>query len=163
MKKSSPFFLLPVCALIIMASSQALFSDEDAEDRMRHKKAIEYGESDRVDEALKMFDKAVEYRKRAMAIAYHNKGYAFEKKGDLPQAIKNYEEAWKLNPKQILTGERLCYSYYKTEDYERAILVGEAVLKVDPINKQVPPWLEDAYKKRGGKKRKLLKSPKLFS
>ncbi|MBP7734669.1 MAG: tetratricopeptide repeat protein [Spirochaetes bacterium] len=162
MKKSSPFLLILVCVLIVMASSHALFSDEDAEDRARHKKAIELGESDRVDEALTIFDKAVEYRKRAMAIAYHNKGYALEKKGDLPQAIKNYEEAWKLNPKQILTGERLCYSHYKTENYERTIQVGEAVLKADPANKQVPPWLEDAYKKRGGKKQEVPEKPQVF-
>ncbi len=153
MKKSSPFFVLPVCALIIIASGHALFSDEDADDRKSHKKAIEYGESDKVDDAIILFDKAVEYRKRAMAIAYHNKGYALEKKGNLPQAIKNYEEAWKLNPRQILTGERLGYSCYKIEDFERAIQVGEAVMKADPANKQVPPWLADAYKKRGGKKK----------
>jgi hypothetical protein len=152
MKKSRPLLLITICSLLLFAGSHVLYADEDAEDRAQHKKAIEFGEGDKVDDAIKLFDKAIDYRKRAMSIAYHNKGYALEKKGDLPQAIKYYEEAWKLNPRQILTGELLGYACYKTEDYERAIQVGEAVMKIDPTNRKVPPWLEDAYKKRGGKK-----------
>ncbi len=152
MKLPSIFILIPICILFILAGSHPLFSDENADDLMMHKKAIQLGESNQLDNAIKLFDKALEFRKKSMAVAYHNKGYALEKKGDLPDAIKCYEEAVKLNPKQVTSGERLGHGYYKLEDYDRAIQAGEAVLKIDPKNKQVPTWLADAYKKRGGKK-----------
>jgi tetratricopeptide (TPR) repeat protein len=142
--------IITACAMIMSAAGTIVFSQETIDDIIINNRGVKYGESNRLDEAIQEFDRAIEMRNKGSAKAYHNKGYALEKKGNLPEAIKNYEEAWTRNPKQIVTGERLGHAYYQTKDYDRAVTVGEAVMKLDPKNKNVPPWLEDAYKKRGG-------------
>lgn len=151
MKKSTVFFLA-LGALVIGAGSAALFSQENINDIMNNA-GVRLGEQNRLDEAIEQFDKAIDFREKAAAKAYHNKGYALEKKGDLKEAIRYYEAAWKWNPKQVPTGERLGYGQYKTENFDRAIEVGEAVMRLDPRNTQVPVWLADAYRRRGDKKK----------
>ncbi|OHD64897.1 MAG: hypothetical protein A2176_04655 [Spirochaetes bacterium RBG_13_51_14] len=152
--KKNTIFIASVSAIFLCTGATFIFSQDTVNDIIINKRGVELGESKQLDEAIKEFDKAINIRDRAAAKVYHNKAYSLEQKGEMAEAIKNYEQAWKRNPRQIVTGERLGHAYYKTEDYERAIEVGEAVLKIDPQNKNVPPWLEDAYKKRAGKKQK---------
>ena len=151
MKKQS-ILIACICLVLVMAGGAALVIMAETEDIKQNAKGVELGETNRLDDAIKEFDRAIDFRDKAAAKVYHNKGYALEQKGDLPGAIKNYEEAWKRNPRQIPTGERLGYSYYMSGDYERAVLVGEAVLKLDPENKEVPRWLHQAYKMRLAKR-----------
>jgi tetratricopeptide (TPR) repeat protein len=113
-----------------------------------NRKGIEHGQKENLDNAIENFDRAIEIRDRASAILYHNKAYALEKKGNTSEAFKNYEEALKRNPKQIISGERCGHLYYKNEDWDNAIRIGELVLKHDPDNKKVPPWLEDARRRK---------------
>lgn len=156
MKKIHPFIIIPACAVVLLTGGVALFS-QTVKDIMMNKRGVELGESNRLDEAIREFDKAIDLRDKATAKVYHNKGFALEQKDDLQGAIKNYEEAWKRNPRQIVTGERLGFSYYRIEDYDRAVLMGEAVLRIDPQNKEIPRWLPDAYRKRVEKRQDALK------
>ena len=156
MKKTTSLFLALLAALVCVGPA-VLLSQENINDIMNNA-GVKLGEQNRLDEAIEQFDKAIDFREKAAAKAYHNKGFALEKKGELKEAIKYYEAAWKWNPKQVPTGERLGYGLYKTEEYDRAIEVGESVMRLDPRNTQVPPWLADAYKRRGGKKKE---EPKL--
>ncbi|MBN1495852.1 MAG: tetratricopeptide repeat protein [Spirochaetes bacterium] len=142
---------MTVCTALVCAGYALLFSQEMVNDLMNNQ-GVRLGEQNRLDEAIELFDRAIDFREKAAAKAYHNKGFALEKKGELKAAIKYYEEAWRRNPKQVPTGERLGYGLYKTEEYDRAIEVGEAVMRLDPRNTQVPIWLADAYRRRGGKK-----------
>lgn len=153
--KQNRSLVLAMTVFVLLTAGAAIFS-QTKNDIMLNRRGVELGEANRLDEAIKEFDKVIEARDHAAARAYHNKGYALEKKGELADAIKHYEEAWKRNPGQIVTGQRLGFGYYTTGDYERAVDVGEAVLKLDPEDKEVPRWLSDAYKKRMEKRQEEL-------
>lgn len=152
MNKSISMIHILLCPLFVLGSAHALYSQETINDIIINNRGVQYGESNRLDDAIKEFDKAINLRDRAAAKAYHNKGYALEKKGELREAVKYYEEAWKRNPRQIVTGERLGYTYYKLGECERAAEVGESVLKIDPANRQVAAWIGDARSNCGRKR-----------
>jgi tetratricopeptide (TPR) repeat protein len=141
-----------VCLALVIKAGTSIYSQIGKDINIR---GVELGEKNKLDEAIKEFDKVIELRDNEAARVHHNRAYALEKKGKLRDAIKSYEEALKRNPRQILSGERLGYVYYKTGDYEKAVATGEAVLKMDRNNQQVPQWLPDA---RAKLKEKLAKA-----
>ncbi|OHD72089.1 MAG: hypothetical protein A2W19_16605 [Spirochaetes bacterium RBG_16_49_21] len=147
-----------VCIVLIMEPGSRIFPQIDKE---INKRGVDLGKQNKLDEAIRQFDKAIELRDREAAIVYHNKGFALENKGNIKEAINHYEEAWKRNPKQIVSGERLGYAYYVTGDYEKAVSTGETVLKRDPANKEVPKWLADARLKLAKQKEALPTPEKL--
>ena len=106
------------------------------------------GEKKQYNEAINEFDRAIEIYDKESAQTYHNRGWAYELKGQTEKAIPSYEEALRRNPYQVISGEKLGYIYYKKSDYDNAIRIGEHVLKYDPDNKEVIKWLPDAYVKR---------------
>jgi tetratricopeptide (TPR) repeat protein len=113
-----------------------------------NKAGVEFGKKRQYNKAIGEFDKAISIYNRNSARLYHNKAWAYHLNGNITKAIKNYEEALKRNPKQTISGEKLGFIYYKTEDYENAVRIGEQVLKFDPNNRPVKKWLPDAYEKR---------------
>lgn len=138
---------LRIIIVIMLAVAPAGIQAEEKLDVI-NKRGVDLGDQNRLDEAIKEFDKSLDFREKAVARVLHNKGYALERKGNNPEAIKCYEEALKRNPLQMITSERLGYLYYLTEDYENAVTIGEDILKRDPNNKSVARWLPDAFKKR---------------
>lgn len=114
----------------------------------KNREGVDLGNKRKYREAIDEFNQSIEKYNRESALAYHNRGWANELMGENEQAVKSYEEALYRNPKQIVTGEKLGYLYYRTGDYPNAVRVGEFVLKQDPKNKEVPKWLADAYMKK---------------
>lgn len=142
-----------LCALLFVESGTSVFSQSTfKQSKEMNRRGVDLGEQNRLDDAIREFDRAILLRDQEASKVYHNKGFALEKKGEIPEAIRHYEEAWKRNPKQIVTGERLGFLYYQTGDFERAVTTGEAVMKLDPNDKDVPLWLSEAYKKRAQKR-----------
>ncbi len=116
---------------------------------------VELGKKKKYDEAIKEFDRAIKTYDKDSAMTYHNRGWAQELQGNTEAAIKNYEEALRRNPRQVITGEKLGFLYYKSGNYINAVKTGEYVLKIDPNNKKVTRWLTDAYAKKLAQERAL--------
>ncbi|MCX7678520.1 MAG: hypothetical protein N2316_04815, partial [Spirochaetes bacterium] len=115
---------------------------------IHNQRGVEYGNQKEFEKAILEFDKALEQYNKNSARVYHNKGWVFEQENKFDDAIKNYEEATRRNPAQIVSFERLGYMYYRIGKYDSAVEVGEHVLKMDPKNQSVIAWLPDAYAKR---------------
>lgn len=145
MKQLVKVFVL-ISILMVLQPLVERLHGATAESINRH--GVILGKKEMFKDALNEFDRAIEKYNKSSAEAYHNKGWTYELMGEKKKAIENYEEALRRYPKLILTGEKLGYLYYKTEDYINAVRVGEHVLKVDPDNMKVREWLPDAYIKR---------------
>ncbi len=138
--------LISATAIIMtLTSTVTSFSQSPGELNTR---GAELGKQKRYDEAINVFDKAITEYDKSSAMAYHNRGWALELQGKVKEAIENYEEAFRRNHQQAITGEKLGYLYYQTGDYIKAVDTGEKVLKIQPDNKEVPKWLSDAYMKK---------------
>ncbi len=111
-----------------------------------------YKRGDR-ENASEGFAKSARSADRGGAVAYHNMGNNYERRGDTANAIKSYEEAVRRNPDQIESIERCVYLHHRNGNWRQAIYYGEMGVKADPLNTRIPPLLLDAYdKQRAGKR-----------
>jgi hypothetical protein len=136
--------------------SVPLYSQKAIDPKRTSEKGVQFGQQRRYDDALKEFDNAIKYYNINSSKTYHNKGWVFELKGDIPNAITAYEEAVKRNPDQIPTLERVGYLYFQTGRYDEAVITGERVINLDPKNTEVLKWLAEAYALRLQKQREML-------
>ncbi len=148
---------ITVCTTLLLCAAVATASDNA---KRYNRQGVELGKQKKYNEAIKEFDRAIKKYDKNSAMTYHNRAWAFELQGNTTAAIKNYEEALRRNPVQVVTGEKLGFLYYKSGNYIAAVRVGEHVLKVDPNNKAVPKWLTDAYKKKLEQERLARLKPK---
>ncbi len=157
--KTKIFTSLAVILVLISTAAVVVFG---ASPKAYNRRGVDLGDKKLYNPAIDEFDRAIRMYDRDSAQVYHNKGYAEQLRGENAKAFRNYEEALRRNPRQILTGENLGFLYYKTGDYENAVRVGEHVLKMDPQNKEIPKWLPDAYFKRlqNQRDKELLKKKK---
>ncbi|MBN2402207.1 MAG: tetratricopeptide repeat protein [Spirochaetes bacterium] len=142
--------------LIIFLSAVPLYSQKAIDPKKTSERGVEFGQQKRYDEALKEFDDAIKAYNTSSSKTYHNKGWVFELKGDIPKAIACYEEALKRNPEQIPTLERAGYLYFRTGRFEEAVTAGENVIRLEPKNTEVIKWLPEAYAMRLKKQRDSL-------
>jgi tetratricopeptide (TPR) repeat protein len=110
------------------------------------KRGVQLGQQKSYKKAIEEFDKALKIYDSSSAKSLHNRAWVLELKGDTAEAIKNYEEAIRRNPSQLPSYKRLGYLYYKVGEYEKAVDIGEHILKEEPGNSQVLKWLPEAYK-----------------
>ncbi len=110
-----------------------------------NKRGIELGKQKNYDGATREFNKALTIYNNKSAHALHNLAWVLELKGNFTEAIKNYEEAIRRNPSQLQSYKRLGYLYYKTGEFEKAVEIGELLLREEPGNEEVLKWLPEAY------------------
>lgn len=141
----------PIIILLLLTALPLVAANPKKYNRL----GVELGKKKKYDEAVKEFNRAIKVYDKDSAMTYHNKGWAHELQGNTAEAIKNYKEALHRNERQVVTGEKLGFLYYKSGDYINAVKVGEHVLRIDPNNKIVPKWLTDAYSKKLQQEREL--------
>jgi len=141
--------IILILLIIFFTFSTTLYSVKPKHNPKRiNKRGVEFGKKKNYKKAIKEFDKALNFYNKSSAKTYHNMGWIFELQGHHKEAIINYNEAIRRNPKQLPSYVKLGYLYYKTGKYIKAVQIGEYVLKKNPANKEVPKWLPDAYRKK---------------
>jgi len=73
----------------------------------------------RLDEALENIEKSIQIKPR-LAMAQHLRGFIFEKRNSLGEAIASYEAAVKIVPEDVGFNYDLGVAYFKNGDYARA-------------------------------------------
>jgi Tfp pilus assembly protein PilF len=73
----------------------------------------------RLDEALENIEKSIQIKPR-LAMAQHLRGFIFEKRNSLGEAIASYEAAVKIVPEDLGFNYDLGVAYFKNGDYARA-------------------------------------------
>ena len=73
----------------------------------------------RLDEALENIEKSIQIKPR-LAMAQHLRGFIFEKRNSLGEAIASYEAAVKIVPEDVGFNYELGVAYFKNGDYARA-------------------------------------------
>jgi tetratricopeptide (TPR) repeat protein len=105
--------------------------------------------------ALKYWDEVnIEFPKEKL---YENSGIAYEKKGQLDSAIKNYNKGLEISPQDSSLYIRLARAYYLVGKYNVAnkklkeLLFMDPTLSNDATVKQLTMVIEKEIKKSGGK------------
>jgi hypothetical protein len=142
--------------LILFLFSFPLYSQKAIDPKKTSERGVQFGQQKRYDEALKEFDNAIKSYNTSSSKTFHNKGWVYELKGDIPNAVSAYEEAVKRNPDQVPSLERVGYLYFQTGRFEEAVAAGEHVIQLDPKNTEVIKWLPEAYVMRLKKQRDSL-------
>lgn len=131
-------------SLAILASS-ALYAQSAVD---FNRAGVFYGKKGDFVQSQKNFDYAITLVNQSSAKVYYNMGIIKEKQSLYDEAIKFYEKSIERNPYLVNSLERAGELYFNAGEYDRAIIYGEAVLKIEPKNQNVIPWLEKAYAER---------------
>ncbi|HSA96064.1 MAG TPA: tetratricopeptide repeat protein [Acidobacteriota bacterium] len=78
-----------------------------------------YALQGRFDEALENVNKAIQLQPR-LAMAHNLRGFIYEKRNGLAEAISSYEQAVKIVPEDVSFNYNLAVAYFKNADYARA-------------------------------------------
>ncbi len=73
-------------------------------------------------------------RREYRAIAYNNRGIAYQEKGEVDRAIADFTTAIKFNPNDAEAYNNRSTAYVYKGDYDRAIADYRKALAIDPSN-----------------------------
>ena len=130
--------------IIVLSAGAAAFG-ETQDPVEQNRLGVESAKQGQYTDSLTHFNKSIAQYDRESAKSIHNLGWLYESKGDAENALIYYEEALRRNPDQVHTLERAGFLHYRNLSFEKAILYGEKVMKLDPMNQEVIKWLPDAY------------------
>lgn len=121
---------------------------------------VELFRAGRLEEAKIHFERSIELYPRWW-FAYNNLGAVYERKGDLAQARKLYEQTIKISD-YYLAYENLAFLMLKTEDLGETIEFIEGALKKLPLNIKLRAALVVAYYRHNNYDQALFEAKKLF-
>ena len=79
---------------------------------------------------------------------YFERGNIFLKKKKYHEAIEQYQQALRLDPDAAIIHAALGWAYYNVGMLDAAIAEGEAVMRLEPDNPDVPKLMELLYQER---------------
>src|SRR5215475_11361992 len=124
----------------------------EAQARARYSTLMSQGHTDinngDYDRAIAAFSDAMRLDPRS-ALAFANRGVAYERKGDMDRAIADFSEAIRLDPNYALASSNRGIAYARKGDNDRAIADFNEAIRLDPKN--VPAFANRgiAYGKKG--------------
>lgn len=137
--------MMRVSIFLLLLSSAGVLYSQSRDAIEQNRSGVDSAKSGEYSDAMTHFNKSIELQDKESAKAIHNIGWLYELNGDNENALIYYEEAIRRNPEQVHTLERAGFMHYLKKDFNKAILYGERVLKIDQMNQEVIKWLPDAY------------------
>ena len=134
-----------VISMIILLAASGVLQSQSRDAIEQNRSGVDSANAGQYPEALMHFNTSIEIHDKVSAKEIHNIGWLYELNGDNENALIFYEEAIRRNPEQVHTLERAGFIHYIQKDFNKAILYGERVLKIDQMNQEVIKWLPDAY------------------
>jgi len=116
--------LLPFAALLALVSIAPALADDW--------ETCAKGKGDESIAACSRAIKSGTYTGRVLALAYSNRGVEWKAKGDLKQAVADYDEAIKADPQQGAAYNNRGIAYAALGSYDRAITDYDEAIKLNP-------------------------------
>src|SRR5215467_10136509 len=130
----------------------------EAESRARYSTLMSQGHTDinngDYDRAIVAFSDAMRLDPKS-ALAFTNRGVAYERKGDMDRAIADFSEAIRLDPNYALASSNRGIAYGKKGDNDRAIADFNEAIRLDPKNALAFANRGIAYGKKGDNDRAI--------
>ena len=79
---------------------------------------------------------------------YFEQGNIYLKKKQYHEAIEQYQQALRIDPDAAIIHAALGWAYYNVGMLDAAIAQGEAVMRLEPDNPDVPKLMELLYQER---------------
>lgn len=106
--------------------------------------AAVYSRENRFDEAINLYQKALEISQPDEAINL-DLGWSYEKKGEREKAITEYQKALEINPNFYIAHIYLGHLYLKENNFDLAEKEYNSALKNNPNNANILSYLGDVY------------------
>mgnify|MGYP006290770881 CR=1 FL=1 len=107
---------------------------EDIEAWRLEKRAEVFRKGQKSGESQK-WDRAIQYTKTAVMIdpeffeGWYNLGFFYQKKGDFEKAMEAYEQAYEINPLDLVLAKQMAIARYRDEDTDAAIRILQKIVE----------------------------------
>jgi len=104
--------------------------------------------------AIREYSQAIDLMPR-FAVAFNNRGLAYEAKGNHDRAIQDFSEAIRLQPAYVLAYHNRARAYLQQGDYDRALQDYDAVIRLRPHSAEAFHYRGIVYAIKGEHERAL--------
>ncbi len=126
---------------------KALFEDMDNTSEFYGLIANTYFKENKLDEALKYYDRALKNNKNYIS-AYYNIAEIYKRKKEFGKAEEIFKKAIQISPNYVTPYYQLGNLYFNKQDYDSAIDWYKKALEIEPNEEFVNYYIGIAYKKQ---------------